>query len=257
MLKKFHGAHLMEALHRKKLRDLLSKEMLASRLVKIFIASLAMITLWAIPTAAFGVEGLTLVQQRVIAIFVFAILMWIFHAIPAWTTSTFVVAGENGGTATGSLYNVRMSTADAASYKCEDASFKVTVNAPETGIDEVKGEKITNTITDYATSLIIDYGVDAHYVMYEMKLWEIPLFFEAVSTKMMRDMEQKRFWTYLNIMPHIDTKKCKSPEALLPFKWEKGKRQERAEQNLKNNLYAVKHTIGKSIFGDKDKKENG
>ena len=91
MLKKFHGAHLMEALHRKKLRDLLSKEMLASRLVKIFIASLAMITLWAIPTAAFGVEGLTLVQQRVIAIFVFAILMWIFNAIPAWTTSTFVV----------------------------------------------------------------------------------------------------------------------------------------------------------------------
>ena len=91
MLKKFHGAHLMQALHRKKLRDLLSKEMLASRLVKIFIASLAMITLWAIPTAAFGVEGLTLVQQRVIAIFVFAILMWIFNAIPAWTTSTFVV----------------------------------------------------------------------------------------------------------------------------------------------------------------------
>ena len=91
MLKKFHGAHLMEALHRKKLRDLLSKELLASRLVKIFIASLAMITLWAIPTAAFGVEGLTLVQQRVIAIFVFAILMWIFNAIPAWTTSTFVV----------------------------------------------------------------------------------------------------------------------------------------------------------------------
>ena len=91
MLKKFPGAHLMEALHRKKLRDLLSKELLASRLVKIFIASIAMIVLWAMPTAAFGVEGLTIVQQRVIAIFVFAILMWIFNAIPAWTTSTFVV----------------------------------------------------------------------------------------------------------------------------------------------------------------------
>ena len=51
-----------------------------------------------------------------------------------------VVAGENGGTVSGSLYNVRMSTADAVSYKCEDASFKVTVNASETGIEEVKGE---------------------------------------------------------------------------------------------------------------------
>ena len=51
-----------------------------------------------------------------------------------------VTAGENGGTVSGSLYNVRMSTADAVSYKCEDASFKVTVNASETGIDEVYDE---------------------------------------------------------------------------------------------------------------------
>ena len=91
MLKKFPGAHLMEALQRKKMRNLLSKEFLASRLMKIAIASIAMIVLWAIPASSFGVEGLTIVQQRVIAIFVFAILMWIFNAIPAWTTSTFVV----------------------------------------------------------------------------------------------------------------------------------------------------------------------
>ena len=51
-----------------------------------------------------------------------------------------VTADENGGTVSGSLYNVRMSTADAVSYKCQDASFKVTVNALETGIEEVKGE---------------------------------------------------------------------------------------------------------------------
>ena len=51
-----------------------------------------------------------------------------------------VVAGENGGTESGSLYNVRMSTVDAVSHKCDDASFKVTVNAPTTGIDEVKYE---------------------------------------------------------------------------------------------------------------------
>ena len=91
MLKKFPGAHLMEALQRKKMRNLLSKEFLASRLMKIAIASIAMIVLWAIPASSFGVEGLTIVQQRVIAIFMFAILMWIFNAIPAWTTSTFVV----------------------------------------------------------------------------------------------------------------------------------------------------------------------
>ena len=51
-----------------------------------------------------------------------------------------VVAGENGGTESSSLYNVRMSTVDAVSHKCDDASFKVTVNTPTTCVDEVKCE---------------------------------------------------------------------------------------------------------------------
>ena len=91
MFKRFHGSHLMEALQRRKLQKLMSTEFLASRLTKILIASITMIVLWAIPTTSFGIEGLTLVEQRVIAIFAFATLMWVFNAIPAWTTSTFVV----------------------------------------------------------------------------------------------------------------------------------------------------------------------
>ena len=91
MFKKFPGAHLMESLQRQKLHRLMSTEFLASRLAKILIASITMIVLWAIPTTSFGIEGLTLVEQRVIAIFAFATLMWIFNAIPAWTTSTFVI----------------------------------------------------------------------------------------------------------------------------------------------------------------------
>ena len=49
-------------------------------------------------------------------------------------------ASTNGGTFSGSLYNVRMSTVNAVSHKCDDVSFNVTVNAPVTGIDEVKCE---------------------------------------------------------------------------------------------------------------------
>ena len=40
------------------------------------------IFLWAVPTSFFGIEALTPVQQRVIALFVFAALMWIFEIIP-------------------------------------------------------------------------------------------------------------------------------------------------------------------------------
>ena len=49
------------------------------------------ILLWALPTSVFGIEGLTPVQQRMIAIFVFAALMWMFEIIPNWTTSLLVI----------------------------------------------------------------------------------------------------------------------------------------------------------------------
>ena len=49
------------------------------------------IFLWAVPTSFFGIEALTPVQQRVIALFVFAALMWIFEIIPNWTTSLLVI----------------------------------------------------------------------------------------------------------------------------------------------------------------------
>ncbi|MBQ2113351.1 MAG: SLC13/DASS family transporter [Bacteroidales bacterium] len=45
------------------------------------------IFLWAVPTSFFGIEGLTPVMQRTIAIFVFTALMWIIEIIPTWTTS--------------------------------------------------------------------------------------------------------------------------------------------------------------------------
>ena len=48
------------------------------------------IFLWAVPTSFFGIEALTVVQQRVIALFVFAALMWIFEIIPNWATSLMV-----------------------------------------------------------------------------------------------------------------------------------------------------------------------
>jgi sodium-dependent dicarboxylate transporter 2/3/5 len=49
------------------------------------------VILWAIPTSSFGIDGLTVVQQRVIAIFVFAALMWITEVIPNWTTSVLII----------------------------------------------------------------------------------------------------------------------------------------------------------------------
>ena len=171
MFKSFPGAHLMEALQRKKLHRLMSTDFLASRLTKILIASITMIVLWAIPTTSFGIEGLTLVEQRVIAIFAFATLMWIFNAIPAWTTSTFVVVLLLFATSDSSLWFFREGIAPETlgtltSYKSLMACFAdpiimlfiggfiIAIAATKTGLD-VKLAKV----------MLKPFGTQSKYVL--------------------------------------------------------------------------------------------
>jgi anion transporter len=55
------------------------------------VTILIVIALWLVPSSFFGIDGLTVTQQRMIAIFVFAALMWIFEIIPNWATSVMVI----------------------------------------------------------------------------------------------------------------------------------------------------------------------
>lgn len=91
MFKIFKGFDIVEAYQELKKAKRLAEDRLPSRLVKLGIAIAVALTLWLVPTASFGIEGLTIIEQRVIAIFTFATLMWIFEAVPAWTTSVLVV----------------------------------------------------------------------------------------------------------------------------------------------------------------------
>lgn len=62
--------------------------------VKTFkIAFVLLVTLFVLmlPPTAFGIENLTVIQQRMIAIFVFAALMWILEGVPAWVTSVLII----------------------------------------------------------------------------------------------------------------------------------------------------------------------
>lgn len=47
--------------------------------------------IWNLPTSSFCIDGLTVIQQRVIAIFVFATLSWLTEAIPSWATSLTII----------------------------------------------------------------------------------------------------------------------------------------------------------------------
>ena len=55
------------------------------------VVVVAVLLLWFVPVSALGIEGLTIVQQRPIAIFVYAALMWMFEIIPAWATSVTTI----------------------------------------------------------------------------------------------------------------------------------------------------------------------
>ena len=65
----------------------IEKKKVIGLLVTIVLTSL----IWALPTDFFGVEGLTVIEQRIIAIFVMAAVMWIMEPIPIWGTSVVVM----------------------------------------------------------------------------------------------------------------------------------------------------------------------
>jgi len=47
--------------------------------------------LWFLPLECFGIEGLTELQQRTMAVFAFAALMWLFEIIAPWATSVTTI----------------------------------------------------------------------------------------------------------------------------------------------------------------------
>ena len=91
MFKNFHGFPLVEAYQELKKQKNLADHKILVRLIKLFVAISVTLYLWLAPSDIFGVENLTIIEQRTIAIFAFATLMWVLEAIPAWTTSVTVV----------------------------------------------------------------------------------------------------------------------------------------------------------------------
>ncbi|MDE5934920.1 MAG: anion permease, partial [Muribaculaceae bacterium] len=91
MFTNFHGFHLVEDYHKWKKSHRSSRNPIGLKSLKLFIAIVIPLFLWVAPSELYGLAGLNPVEHRVLAIFVFAALMWLFDAVPAWTTSLVVV----------------------------------------------------------------------------------------------------------------------------------------------------------------------
>ena len=61
------------------------------KFIKFLVAVIITAVLWNLPLDVYGIKGLTVIQERVIALFAFATLLWITEAIPAWATSISLI----------------------------------------------------------------------------------------------------------------------------------------------------------------------
>ena len=91
MFKQFTGFNLVEQMHKLRQKNRFNPSLLKKKSLGLIFVAIIVLVLWFIPTESFGIDGLTAVQQRIIAIFVYATLMWVLELVPAWATSVSIM----------------------------------------------------------------------------------------------------------------------------------------------------------------------
>ena len=87
----YHGFHLVDAYHNMRHQRKYHPADSTKRAVKIAFVALVTLILWNMPSEWFGIQNLTVIQQRIIAIFAFATLMWIMEIVSSWATSVAII----------------------------------------------------------------------------------------------------------------------------------------------------------------------
>lgn len=88
------------------------------------------------------------------------------------------------------------------------------------------------TIGSIVAKLIVAAGMDAHFVMHEMLVEDLPMYIEALNDKIRHEEESRRLWTFYAILPHVDGKKLKNPQKLHIFPWEAKEAARKAREEL-------------------------
>lgn len=86
-------------------------------------------------------------------------------------------------------------------------------------VEEQQPEREKTYIKDIAAILVVNAGLDINFVMNEMSINDISLYMESYNNNVKQQMESSRLWTYLTLLPSLDSK-VNSPVKLYPFPWE-------------------------------------
>lgn len=126
---------------------------------------------------------------------------------------------------------VAASVRSLTSYSAFTAQFarKGTAGRPNSGMSQ------DITISAVAAKLIITAGMDAHFVMHEMLVEDIPLYIEALNDKLRHEEESRRLWTFYAVLPHVDGKKIRNPQKLHVFPWEADEAARHAQEEMVRN----------------------
>ena len=90
---------------------------------------------------------------------------------------------------------------------------------------EVRDERSeVRTLTDVVTELLTEGVVPADYLLERAELWELTIYIDATQRKRQQRLERERLWSYMGLLPHIDSKQIKRPEDLIPFAWDDNNR---------------------------------
>ena len=65
--------------------------MSTKKFVSLALAIVLGLIAWIMPPETIGIPDLTVVEQRVISIFIFAAIMWVTEVVPIWTTSVLIM----------------------------------------------------------------------------------------------------------------------------------------------------------------------
>lgn len=149
MFKSFHGFHLVEAYHQAHHDHKYHPNTVEKKFAKALIVAIVTLFLWNVPASFYGIDGLTVIQQRIIAIFAFATLMWVMEVVSSWATSLgiivlmllftsdsgikFMMSGDNVGTPL-SHKSIMASFADPV-IMLFIGGFVLAIAAAKTGLD--------------------------------------------------------------------------------------------------------------------------
>ena len=87
----YKGYELVEAYHQMRMGRRFHPSGAFKKTSQAIIVAIVTLLLWNAPIEWFGIDGLTVIQQRIIAIFAFATLMWVMSVVSSWATSVSII----------------------------------------------------------------------------------------------------------------------------------------------------------------------